>query len=262
MCPPEFFTSLQHRLGCLSPEGRRSAPIHGRPTYSLNYSRIVDLTHLLTPDFPTYNGTVDLAIETVKEFSRDRCNVKRWTVREHMGTHVDAPLHFSAGGASIDDVPIEDLVVPLVVIDISARAQDDSDTQVTPQDILAHEAKYGPLPDRACVAMHSGWDRFVRSQKFRNAEEDGTMHFPGFHIETAQMLLEHNIAGLGVDTLSIDHGRAKDFATHYCWLPAGRWAVECLANLGELPATGATIAVGAPKIAGATGGPSRIFVLA
>jgi kynurenine formamidase len=88
------------------------------------------------------------------------------------------------------------------------------------------------------------------------------MHFPGFHPEATRMLLEEtDLVGIVVDTLSIDHGASADFATHYAWLPAGRWGLECVANLDRLPASGATLVVGAPKFRGGTGGPSRVFAL-
>ena len=80
--------------------------------------------------------------------------------------------------------------------------------------------------------MNSGWDAFVNDAKFRNADDDGVMHFPGFHVEAAQMLLEETGAiGIAVDTLSLDHGPSPDFATHYEWLPTNRWGLECIANL-------------------------------
>ena len=87
------------------------------------------------------------------------------------------------------------------------------------------------------------------------------MHFPGFHVEAAQMLLETGAGSIAVDTLSLDHGPSADFATHYAWLPSGRFGIECLANTGALPAAGATIVIGAPKLRGGTGGPARIFAM-
>jgi kynurenine formamidase len=86
-------------------------------------------------------------------------------------------------------------------------------------------------------------------------------HYPGFHVEAAQMLLETGASSIAVDTLSLDHGASQDFATHYAWLPAGRYGIECLANLENVPASGATLVVGAPKHGGGTGGPARIFAL-
>ena len=157
---------------------------------------------------------------------------------------------------------VETLVVPLAVIDIAARAENDPDTRLTPDDIAAWEAQHGELPDGCCVAVHSGWGRHVTSDRFRNADGDGVMHFPGVHAEAADMMIrERNVVGLAIDTLSLDHGPSGDFATHYLWLPSNRWGLECVANLDQLPATGATIIAGGPKIKGATGGPSRVMAL-
>ena len=263
MCPPCFLMQLQQNTRTRAPEGRgggvaKTAP-RARP--DMHHSSVFDLTHTLTADFPSYNGTRDLEIDTMKNFAEHGVNVKRWTVREHVGTHIDAPLHFSADGASCDLIPADELVVPLVVIDIALRAQDRASTAVTPDDIAAFEARHGPIPEGCCVAMHSGWGRHVRTAKYRNADEEGRMHFPGWHVECAHALLERKVTGLGVDTLSIDMGPTETFETHYAWLPAGRWAIEGLANLDQLPATGSTIVLGAPKIAGATGGPTRVFAL-
>ena len=88
------------------------------------------------------------------------------------------------------------------------------------------------------------------------------MHFPGFHIEAAQMLMEETKAvGMAVDTLSLDYGKSKDFKTHYAWLPTNRWGIENIANLDKLPEAGATLVVGAPKHRGGSGGPCRIFAM-
>jgi kynurenine formamidase len=102
----------------------------------------------------------------------------------------------------------------------------------------------------------------VNTPEFRNADENGTLHFPGFHIEAAQYLLEERqVHGIAVDTLSLDYGPSPDFAVHYLWLPTNRWGMEAVANLDAVPARGATLIVGGPKVAGATGGPSRLIAL-
>ena len=96
------------------------------------------------------------------------------------------------------------------------------------------------LPEGAIVAMLSGWEQHVATATFRNADDAGGMHFPGFHIEAIELLLgERNVNGIFVDTLSLDFGASADFAVHYRWLPAGKWGIECAANLGALPAAGA-----------------------
>lgn len=226
-----------------------------------SFNRIVDLTHTLTTDFPTFSGDPQLELETLVTLANDGYNMYRWLVVEHTGTHMDAPFHFS-DGPSADQIPVEDLMGPLVVVDIRAKAEADPDAELTPDDLTAWESSHGPIPDGAIVAMNSGWDAFLGTDKFRNADDSGAMHFPGFHIEAIEMLLtERNAKGIFVDTLSLDFGPSPDFAVHYRWLPAGKWGIENVANLGSLPASGAIAIVGGPTIAGATGGPSRIFAL-
>jgi len=223
---------------------------------------VADMTHALGADFPTFFGVQQYFEEQIYNYAEHKFNLKEFRVNEHTGTHVDAPLHFSADGQSVDAIPPESLVCPLAVIDIRARAAENADAQVTPDDIRAWIAAHGEIPAGACVAMNSGWAAHVATAKFRNADAGGTMHFPGFHIEATQMLLEETGAvGMAVDSLSLDFGPSPDFATHYAWLPANRWGLECIANLDAVPAAGATIVVGAPKHAGGTGGPARVMTL-
>ncbi len=232
------------------------------PALAQGGGQVEDLTHTLSPDFPTFDGTPGIAMDQKFRMDPDGYNLFQITLNEHSGTHMDAPLHFSADGASVDQLPVGQLVVPLAVVDIRAKAAEDPDAQVTPDDLAAWRSANGDFPAGGAVAMLSGWADHAASDTFRNADADGVMHFPGFHPEAAQMLLdETDTAGIAVDTLSLDHGASRDFATHYLWLPAGRWGLECVANLDRLPASGATLVVGAPKFAGGTGGPSRLFAL-
>jgi kynurenine formamidase len=227
-----------------------------------SFTRVVDLTHPLGPDFPTYGGEPQLEMERLMALQKDGYNMYAWHIVEHTGTHMDAPMHFGEDVQTADEIPIEHLVVPLVVVDIRQKAQDDADAQVTPDDLTAFEAEHGPIPDGACVAMNSGWAAKVAGPEFRNADDEGVMHFPGFHAEAAEHLMsERNAIGIAVDSLSLDFGMSPDFATHYRWLPSNRWGLEALANLDQLPASGATLIVGGPKIKGATGGPSRVIAL-
>ena len=273
MCVPGCIETVQRRLsrrGFVRGAGLMAAgvaafaarPLPARAAEPRSFSRVVDLTHPFGPDFPTFDGSSNLELETVVTLEKDGYNMYRWHLLEHTGTHMDAPFHFGAEGQTADQIPVERLVVPLAVVDIRARAQDDADAQLTPDDLQAFEAAHGPVPDGACVAMLSGWADKVSGPEFRNADGDGVMHFPGFHVEAAQYLMsERNAVGIGVDTLSLDFGISPDFATHYGWLPTNRWGLEALANLAELPPVGATLVAGAPMIKGATGGPSRVFAL-
>jgi kynurenine formamidase len=243
------------------PAGTGSAAKAGSAAGPIRFSQVVDLTHTLTTDFPTFSGEQQLEMEMLVNLQDNGYNIYRWLLNEHTGTHMDAPFHFS-DGLTADQIPTDQLWGPLAVIDIRQKAEADPDAQVTPDDIAAWEAAHGPLPAGAIVALLSGWDQYVDTDKFRNADDQGVMHFPGFHIEAIEMMLgERDVKGIFVDTLSLDHGPSPDFAVHYRWLPAGKWGIENVANLGALPATGATAIVGGPKIAGASGGPSRLFAL-
>ncbi len=222
---------------------------------------VVDMTHMYNEAFPTWGGEPGIGMDQVFNFAEHGFNLLNLTISEHTGTHIDAPLHFSADGQSVDEIPVANLVCPLCVVDIRERAAEDADTMVTPDDLKAWIDANGDIPDNACVAMLSGWGGKTGSDEFRNADAEGVQHYPGFHIEAAQMLLETGATSIAVDTLSLDHGASQDFATHYAWLPAGRYGIECLANLENVPAAGATLVVGAPKHGGGTGGPARIFAM-
>jgi kynurenine formamidase len=219
-----------------------------------------DLTHELHPDFPTFFGERQFAITQKSSSGRDGFNLNEWVLNEHTGTHIDAPLHFAADGKSVAELPIEDFVAPLVVIDIRMKASSDADAQLTPDDVTQWVARNGPVPDRACIAMLSGWDAHVATPRFRNADDRKVMHFPGFHAEAVEMLLETTTAvGIASDTLSLDHGASRDFAAHKAWLPRGKWGIEAISGLARTPERGAMLVVGAPKVRGATGGPIRAF---
>ena len=226
------------------------------------FSRVTDLTHTLTPEFPTFFGVPGIAMRQLKEFNKDGFNLMEWTVLEHSGTHIDTPIHFSESGRGPDTLLVDDLVVPLAVIDVVAKADANPDYQLSPADIRQWERRHGRLPRGCCVAMHAGWGRHLGSAKFLGKDAAGVLHFPGFHPEaTAMLLKERRVAGIAVDTISLDHGASKDFKTHTTWLPAGRWGLESVANLNRVPPSGATLIAGAPKIKGATGGPTRVLAL-
>jgi kynurenine formamidase len=229
-----------------------------------SFSDMVDLSHALYEGFPTFSGDKWFTVEQLVTFAKDKVNLNRWTIVEHSGTHMDAPIHFSADGMTADLIPITDLLVPVAVINIAARAAENADTSLTPDDIKAWEAKNGPLPEGCCVVMNSGWHKLVGDPKFTGNDNEKKNHTPGFHIEAAQFLIgERNVKGIGVDTLSLDTGlnSGGQFPVHYEWLGSGRWGVECVANLDAIPESGARLFLGMPKVKGATGGPTRVIAL-
>ncbi len=271
MCLPatlEMFRSL-----CFSPEplswmamglaavaGGSVATRRGKP---LKVSHVVDLTQTLSPEFPSWPGYPSLEVRNTHLYARDGFFANAWHVHEHSGTHVDAPLHFSAQGWSAAEIPQESLVVPAVVIDIRGRVRRDPDTQVRMEDIRAWEKKHGRVPREAAVLMWSGWEQRAGDQAaYRNMDNQGIMHFPGFSPEAVEFLVkERAIGGIGVDTLSLDYGPSTDFGAHFAVLPANRWGIENLANVGRIPPKGAILFVGVPRVQGASGGPSRILAV-
>ena len=225
--------------------------------------KVVDLTHTMSPDFPTFDGTPGIEMRKLKDLKKDGYSLYQWQLIEHSGTHLDAPIHFSDNGMAVEQIPADTLVVPLAVINVADQAAKNSDYQLSRSDLATWERRHGRLPDNACVAMNSGWARHVADKaKFVGKDANGVMHFPGVDPDAAAWLMkERKVAGLAVDTLSLDHGASKDFKTHVLWLGAGRWGLENVANLDSVPAAGATLVVGLAKVKAATGGPARLFAL-
>jgi kynurenine formamidase len=241
-----------------------ASPVAGPETFAFGpFTTVTDLSHVWGPDFPVYAGASQPVFETLAQVNPDGFYKMLLTFDEHTGTHMDAPAHFTDGGTTADLLPLANFFAPLVIVDISARAEMDSDAQGTPDDITAWEAANGPIPAGAFVALYSGWEaRLSDPASFVNLDDAGVQHYPGWHGEAAALLVgERDIVGAGVDTLSLDYGPSADFASHLTFLPAGKYGIENLANLGTLPPVGATIIVGGPKHLGASGGPTRAFAV-
>jgi kynurenine formamidase len=227
-----------------------------------SFTSVIDLTHTLSPEFPTFFGVPGIAIERRYTLKKDGANVNWWHVLEHAGTHVDAPFHYSDTGAAAEMIPAEQLVVPLAVVDVAAQAARNADYAMTMQDILDWEALHGRLPDNCCVAMNSGWAQHVGTPAKFTGRQANVFHFPGVSPDAAAWLINaRRVSGLAVDTMSLDPGVSKDFRTHKLWLPSGRWGIENIADLNKVPPIGATLIVGLPKVKGASAAPSRIFAL-
>jgi kynurenine formamidase len=230
---------------------------------TLQFTKTVDLTHTMSPSFPTFFGVPGITMEKQFDFKKDGFNLYWWRIVEHAGTHLDAPIHFSEAGATAEKIPAETLVVPLAVVDVAAKAAQNPDYLLSRDDLAAWEKRYRRLPDNCCVAMHSGWAQHVGdAAKYTGKDPAGVFHFPGVSPEAAEFLMkERKVLGLAVDTLSLDNGPSKDFKVHYAWLPSGRWGLENVAGLDKVPAAGATLVVGLAKIKDATGGPVRLMAL-
>jgi kynurenine formamidase len=234
--------------------------------------RVIDLTQPLSERTPVlqlpepFANTPGLSRREISRFD-DRGPAWAWDVLEigeHVGTHFDAPIHWITGrdGEDVASVPPARLVGPAVVIDKSAEAADDPNYLLTADDVRAFEAEHGDLPDGGWVLLRTGWDARAHDQgEFLNGGET-----PGPDVECAQLLAhERPIAGFGVETVGTDAGVAHSFEPpfpiHNLVLGAGKYGITQLANLAELPPTGAVIVVAPLKLVNGTGSPSRVLAL-
>jgi len=232
--------------------------VSARQTLAQSSGKVVDLTHVFDEKFPTFDGKPGIAMDKVEDFKTNGYTIYKLTIFEHSGTHIDAPLHFTEAGTSVADLAPENLVCPLCVIDIKAKAKEEPNAMVARADVEAWISANGDIPKGACVAMNSGWAARVADPSYRTLP-DGNFAFPGFSKEATDLLAEIGVGSIAVDTLSLDPGNSKDFAVHNSWLPGGRYGIENVNNLDMLPAKGATVFVGAPKHRGGTGGPARVM---
>jgi kynurenine formamidase len=183
---------------------------------------------------------------------------------EHGGTHLDAPIHFARGRQTAEQVPLQRLVGPVVVIDVSDKAAADRDYRVTPEDILDFEARHGRIESGMRVLVRTGWSRrWPDAAAYLGHATDATkLHFPSYGAEAARLLVEERkVALLGIDTASIDYGPASDFPVHRIAAAADVPGLENLTELQALPARGATLIALPMKIAGGSGGPTRVVAL-
>ena len=243
-----------------------ASPVAGPSTIystSVPINRVYDLTHVVGPDFPVFVGAESLQMEPITSIDDIGYFKYRLTLDEHTGTHIDAPAHFIEDGTTADEMDPGVFFAPLCVIDISARAAEDPDAVVTDGDIAEWEAINGTIPDRAFVAMTSGWAAKAGDpESYVNMGDDDLPHFPGWSGQAVAFLTgERTVVGIGTDTLSLDAGAAGGFPAHINALGAGLYGVENLANLDSVPAVGTTIIVGGPKHVGGSGGPARVFAV-
>lgn len=185
---------------------------------------------------------------------------------EHIGTHADAPVHYSRDGLTLDQVPLASCVGPAAVVDFSQAAAKDRNATLSVDDLARYESAYGRIPDGAIVVAHSGWGKYWPNQKaYMGTDTPGDvagLRFPGFSAQAVNWMLKNrNIAAIAIDTASLDPGISKDFPVHRAWLGADKPGFENVANVDKLPPKGALIFCIPMKIGKGTGGPTRCFAV-
>ncbi len=239
------------------------------PVVDLARVRLVDLTHAFGGDtlyWPTSPSAFEL--KTLHRGPSEAgyfYSAYSFCAPEHGGTHLDAPVHFSEGRRAADAVPLEQLIAPAVVIDVSPRTAADALYRLTREDVLAWEKRNGRIEPGTIVLLRTAWGKRWPDRKSyfgQDAAGDGSkLRFPSYGVEAVRLLLERKIAALGVDTASIDYGPSADFAVHVLVNGADVPAFENVANLDALPERGAFVIALPMKIAGGSGGPLRIVAL-
>lgn len=225
-----------------------------------------DLTHAFFPGMPHFPAFPDEEREQVFEVEPDGFAVHRHTIVGQWGTHVDPPSHFVDGARSLDEVPVEQMILPLVVIDISERVAKDPDAVPTLDDVAAWESRHGRVPAEAFVALRTDWSRrWPDAEAIANVDADGTAHYPGWSRPVLEHLVaERGIRAIGHETTDTDPGSATsagDYGLELYLLQQDRWQIELMTDLHRVPEAGALVVASWPKPRGGSGFPARVFAI-
>jgi kynurenine formamidase len=266
---------MMHRLptviALLALAGCAATPEAPAAAASFPPGTIVDLSHgygedtVFWPTAEPFNLEVVAAGETDAGYYYAANN---FTTSEHGGTHLDAPVHFARGRHTVDEIPLERLIGPAVVVDVSAKASANADYLVTVGDFEAFEATHGRIPDGALLLVRTGFSsRWPDAARYLGTAERGpdavaNLHFPGIDPAAAKWLVaERTIHALGIDTASIDYGQSTLYETHRTLFEANIPGFENLNALDQLPPTGAFVVALPMKIKGGSGGPLRAIAI-
>jgi kynurenine formamidase len=239
-------------------------------TIDLARARFVDLTHPFNIDtvyWPTTpSGFTYAPISNGRTEGGWFYSAGAYQAPEHGGTHVDAPVHFKEGGATLDQIPLAKLIGPAYVLDVSAAAAGSPDYEISPTDITTAEVRTGPIPRGAIVLVRTGWDRKWPDKKAYLGDDTpgdaSNLRFPGFSEEAMRVLVEQRgVGAVGLDTASLDPGKSTDFRAHRVAAAAGVPGFENLKSLDQLPPKGAWIVALPMLIEGGTGGPLRAVAI-
>ena len=239
------------------------------PAHALDEKKLIDMTYPFAADTLHWPTAKPFHLEKVHEGRTVQgywFSSYNYGGSEHVGTHIDAPFHFAEGKWTTERIPLARTIGAAIVVDVRRQAEADRDYRLSAADIRRWEKRYGRVPTRAIVLMHSGWGKYWGDRKryFGSAEpgDASNLHFPGFAKDAAEFLVkQRRVSAVGIDTPSIDHGPAKDFIAHQVFGAANVPIFENVAALDRLPAKGATVFAIPMKIKGGSGAPLRIFAV-
>ncbi len=245
-------------------------PPSDRETAGWPQGRLIDLTHpfdqqtLYWPTARPFHLEVESRGDTEAGYYYE---ANTFSAAEHGGTHLDAPIHFARDRWRADEIPLDRLIGPALVIDVSSAALENRDYLIGPPDLAGWEASHGELPAGVIVLLRTGYGRFwPDAEKYlgtarRGQEGVAELHFPGLSREAALWLADRKVSAVGIDTASIDYGQSQEFEAHRVLFEANVPAFENLAALDQLPEGEFTVLALPMKIAGGSGGPLRIVAV-
>lgn len=251
-------------FACEQPNSAPESPFSG--------GRWIDLTYAFNAQTVVWPTSDPFKLDTVFEGITDKgyyYSAYKFQSAEHGGTHLDAPIHFAAGKQAVEEIPLDRLIRPAVVIDVSDRALKNRDYQISVADFEQWEREHGTIPGEAIILLRTGYGRYWPDPvKYMGTAEKGEagvaqLHFPGLHPDAARWLTENrNISAIGLDTPSLDYGQSTHFESHQILFEHNIPGFENIANLDQLPPTGSWVIALPMKIAGGSGGPLRIVAWA
>jgi kynurenine formamidase len=234
--------------------------------------RFVDLTHAFAPGIPHWHGFPDEKRETAYWYEKGKGSIGEGFFAEiythvgQWGTHVDPPAHFIRGLRTVDEISLQEMILPLVVIDVHTESEKNPDYVLKLERVKKWEADHGAIPAGAFVAMRTDWSKkWPNGEAMENKDAKGISHYPGWSMPALKYLFEERkITASGHETTDTDPGIAasKDDATLETYiLSTNHYQIELLANLDQVPENGALVVVSFPKPKGGSGFPARVFAI-
>lgn len=227
----------------------------------------IDLTHSVNKDIPRFGSFPALEKETLYTVEKDGFFVDKVSFVTQYGTHIDAPVHFSVGKKTLDELDFKQFILPLFVINKEKEVEQNPDFILQVEHILEFEQQYGKISKGSFVAFATGWSRrWGDQQALENRDKTGIAHTPGWSIEALDFLInQRGISAVGHETLDTDAGvdvfKNKHLLSELFILEQNKFQVELLKDLTLLPATGGIIILGVPKFEGLAGFPVRAFAI-